>query len=86
MAEHTTTVHIQEREVTEQEQAEQKQKLENLNNEISIQGTRDKKISEFIESAKKYIDNMTSKNVSDLAKKIEMKEVFLLEGVKNEEN
>lgn len=40
----------------EQEQAEQKQKLENLNNEISIQGTRDKKISEFIESAKKYID------------------------------
>ena len=39
-----------------------------------------------IEDRKKYIDNMTSKNVSDLAKKIEMKEVFLLEGVKNEEN
>ena len=29
---------------------------------------------------------MTSKNVSDLAKKIDIKEVFLLEGVKNEEN
>ena len=39
-----------------------------------------------IEDRKKYIDNMTSKNVSDLAKKIDIKEVFLLEGVKNEEN
>lgn len=39
-----------------------------------------------IEERREKINNLTSKEISSLAKKVQIKEIFLMEGVNSEEN